>query len=234
VSTADINRNKIVKDFLEKDSDWLFWMDADNSMLIGSIPRLLATATDGKTAVSGLYFGGSMDRPFPIAYARKDTGAYVPFSDIMPRWERGEIFQIDAVGMGCCLTHRSVYEDIQANMVVLQRDFGGITAVQKSKVYSYADGKRHPYAGEVRKGVYYDPVSEVTMTDPRFPFFACQYNRTEDFWFWELAAMAGHKLWLDTSVEAGHIKPYRYGGKDFRMAAGMWVDPEVQEVEYAI
>lgn len=219
VSTADINRNKIVKAFLqETDSEWLWWIDADNPPPLGSLRRLLGV---GETLVSGLYYGGQMDNMLPIAYLRKPKGTYVRLDDVY-QWERGEIVQVDAVGMGCFLSHRSIYEDILNNFVMLQRKSGGLLAIHKDKIrgdVSY-DAK-HPYAGEVRKSTLYDPVMPVSNEDFLYPFFLCQYTRTEDYWFCEMVRELGHTIWLDTSIEPEHIKPHGYSGADYRRQNGI-------------
>lgn len=231
VSTTDINRNRIVHTFLhETDAEWLFWTDADNSPPVGAIPRLLAT---GYKIVSGLYYGGSMDTELiPIAYLKNKQGAYHTLDDVY-QWERGEIVPVDAVGSGCCLVHRSVYEVIEAEYAIFQRLSGGVTCVRKKDIRGEVlESTRHPYDGQVHKGVLYERLVPVTIENPKFPFYICQYGRSEDMWFCELAKSVGFPIMLDTSVEVGHVKTKTYVGKDFREQKGLVTNPSVQEIVY--
>ena len=108
---ADHNRNDIVDRFLKTDAEWLFWIDADTIVPSASIQRLMGL---GKTLASGLYYGKNPPHP-PIAYV-KWRNAYVSIERTQ-KWEVGNIIPVDASGMGCMLTHRSVYEDIQRTIL---------------------------------------------------------------------------------------------------------------------
>lgn len=229
VSNTDTNRNNVVKKFLEHTTaDWLFWVDADNPPPKRSLRRLLS---HNQPAVSGLYYGGSpTERLFPVAMINIPGGAYANIRKVRD-WEKGEVLQVDAVGMGCFLTHRSVYETIEKDFTYLQRESGGLLAIRKDKVKSIDFDKkgRNPYAGTVRKGLYYDPVRPVQLDNPKFPFFICQYNRTEDLPFCEMVRDS-HEIWLDTSIEVGHVKEKALDGEDYRRGEDHIPDPDPQEV----
>lgn len=225
-SNTDTNRNVVVKQFLDGKADWLFWIDADNPPPQRSLRRLLSHK---QPAVSGLYFGGKpSERLFPVAYISIPGGAYANIRKVRD-WEKGEILQVDAVGMGCFLTHRSVYEKIQEDFVYFQRASGGLLAILKSKVKSI-ESKPNPYAGTVRKGLYYDPVKPAQLSNPKFPFFISQYNRTEDMPFCEMLRHK-HEIWLDTSIEVGHVKRKALDGEDYRDAEAQIPNPDIQEVD---
>lgn len=228
VSNTDTNRNVVVKQFLEEsNSDWLFWIDADNPPPQRSLRRLLSHQ---KPAVSGLYYGGKpTERLFPVAYVKIPGGAYNNIRKLRD-WEPGEILQVDAVGMGCFLTHRSIYEQIQEDFTYVQRESGGLLAILKENVKSMEGKGRNPYAGTVRKGLYYDPVKPVALDKPKFPFFISQYNRTEDMPFCEMLRHS-NEIWLDTSVEVGHVKEKSLVGEDYRDGEDYIPDPRPQEVE---
>lgn len=209
---TDHNRNKIVAKFLETDAEWLFWVDADTIVPRGAVNRLLAM---GKTLASGLYYGKNDPHP-PIAYV-KANNAFVPLSNTR-NWERGEIIAVDASGMGCMLTHRSVFEDIKNQHTVLQRNGGGLLLVHNNDIEG-AFEQLHPHDGKVYKGQYRQRVAKPTIVSD-FPFFALEFGRTEDMWFFDHAARCGHKVWLDTSVECGHLRPLAFTGKDYREIHG--------------
>jgi hypothetical protein len=210
--STDYNRNQIVDGFLKLPAEWLFWIDSDMEIPKGAIRRLLDM---GKTLASGIYYGKGEPHP-AIAYHRTPDGAYAPI-DKRSTWRRGEIIPVDAAGMGCMLTHRSVYEDIRATHRIVQRANGGRMVLHKDDIHGdLTNGKAHPYARKVHKGVYYEPVCETSVDSSVFPYFGTELTKTEDLWFFELAARAGHKPWLDTSVECGHISSIPFTGSDYR------------------
>jgi hypothetical protein len=214
---TDHARNTIVDDFLYKsNAEWLFWIDADTLVPVGTLSRLLAL---GKTLVSGLYYGKNPPHP-PIAYYKLPNGTYIPI-DKQEGWEKGEILPVDATGFGCMLTHRSVFEDIRKNYEIFQYANGGIASVHKNDVVgefgTTADGyHRHEHDGKVYKGQYRERLINPTIDGVKFPFFMLEHLRTEDMYFFDHAARVGHKPWLDTSIECGHLRPVPYQGKDYR------------------
>jgi hypothetical protein len=212
---TDHNRNLIVDDFLKTEAEWLFWIDADTVVPVGAINRLIAT---GKTLVSGLYYGKNDPHP-PIAYY-SHNGAYKPI-DKGVRWEKGEILPVDAAGMGCMLTHRSVFEDIKNNHTVLQANGGGLTVVEnKNIIGEITNTIRHKDDGKVIGGKLQVRLIPPTLENLKFPYFALEHGRTEDLWFFELASHVEHKCYLDTSVECGHLRPVAFTGAEYRNLNG--------------
>lgn len=232
-SNVDINRNRIVDEFLNEEdnpAEWLMWIDADNPPPIGAIHRLLSF---DRPAVSGLYFSGTIDQEMsPIAYIRNKQGAYNSLKSIRPNWEPGELLQVDAVGMGCFLTHRSVYEKILEDFTMYQRYSGGLIALKNSDIHGEIpeEPAKHPYANQVRKGVYYEPIVQVSHKNPVFPFFMCQFMRTEDMHFCELVRDS-QEIWLDTSVEVPHVKDQAWKGSHYRMIENLVPDPTPKEMD---
>lgn len=216
--TADHARNLIAQEFLKSRAEWLMWIDSDTLVPAGSVERMLA---HGKTLVSGLYYGKNPPHP-PIAYT-KYNGAYRPIDQEI-RWERGEIIQVDSAGMGCCLSHRSVYEDIQRAFTPLQMPGGGIVNVHQSDIMGDIETTDGPYSsdtdGKVYKGQLRVRLTKPSIANMRYPFFMIEHMRTEDMYFFELATRVGHKLFLDTSIECGHIRPLPYTGADYRNEKG--------------
>jgi hypothetical protein len=212
---TDHNRNQIVKDFLKTDADWLFWIDADTIPPMGTIRRLLDTK---KEMVSGLYYGKGQDNP-PIAYIRVEDGTYLPLHKAR-KWERGEIIAVDATGMGCMLTHRSIFEKMAAEYKSMQRVGGGLTLVHKDD-FERGSGdlaKNKKTHGKVIRGQLRETLTY--KDDGIFPYFAIEFGRTEDIWFFERLQRIGLKVWLDTSVECGHLKSVPVTGKTFRERHG--------------
>lgn len=217
---TDHARNTIVDDFLNKTSaEWLFWIDADTLVPIGALQRLLAL---GKTLASGLYYGKNPPHP-PIAYYKLSNGTYVPIDKKDP-WEKGEILPVDATGFGCILTHRSVFEDILKNYKMYQYADGGIALIHNADLlgdFGTSDGyHHHEHDGKVYKGQLRQRLINPTIEGVKFPFFMLDRLRTEDMFFFDLARRVGHKPWLDTSIENGHLRPVPFTGQNYREING--------------
>lgn len=213
--TADHNRNLIVDDFLKKDAEWLFWIDSDTTVPVGAIDRMIA---HGRTLVSGLYYGKN-DPHNPIAYVTYN-GAFRPIDQEL-RWEVGEIIEVDAVGMGCMLTHRSVFEDIRKEHEVYQIPGGGVTVVHKDDLKgAVLPDVVDETDGQVIDGQLRLRLRTPTLANLRFPYFMVEHIRTEDMFFFDLARRVGHKPVLDTSVECGHLRQVPFNGEQYRNLKG--------------
>lgn len=209
--TADHSRNNIADDFLKSDAEWLFWIDSDTLVPAGAIERMIA---HGKTLVSGLYYGKNPPHP-PIAYY-SFNGAFRPI-DQERKWEKGEILQVDSVGFGCMLTHRSVFEDIQKNYEVYQVEGGGIVPVYKNSILGEVkDGDSHEHDDKVYRGQLRLRLRQPTLAKRTFPFFIIDSLRTEDMFFFDLAKRVGHVPFLDTSIECGHLRMEAFTGANYR------------------
>lgn len=212
--TADHNRNLIAQDFLKSDAEWLFWIDSDTLVPIGALDRMLA---HGRTLVSGMYYGKNEPHN-PIAYTVYN-GAFRPIDQEL-RWEVGEIIEVDAVGMGCMLTHRSVFEDIRKEHEVYQVPGGGITVVHKDDLKGVLPDGVHETDGQVIDGQLRLRLRTPTLANLRFPYFMVEHIRTEDMFFFDLARKVGHKPVLDTSVECSHLRMVGFTGADYRNIKG--------------
>lgn len=213
VMTADHNRNLIVQEFLKSEAEWLFWIDSDTTIPVGAVERMLA---HGRTLVSGLYYGKNDPHP-PIAY-HVYNGAFAPISQSRV-WEVGEILEVDATGMGCMLTHRSVFEDIQKAYTPMQGEGGNIHLIHKDD-FIIDDSIDLQLNGKVVNGYLSQKLKEPALAGLRFPFFQVEHNRTEDMFFFEKAARVGHRPVLDTSAECGHLRWNAYKGADYRNEKG--------------
>lgn len=213
---TDVNRNVNVWGFMQGDAQgnkapWVMWLDDDTVMPDGTISRLLDT---GKNFIAGMYHLARA--PFnPIAYVRhpEDKWGYRALYGYSP----GSLFQIDSVGMGCTLIHRSVYEKIMAEHTVFTRPNGTLCPVHYSKihdsdlVFDFEDEER------VVNGRLVQKLDQVVPDDNRaWPFYQMEYVRTEDHYFCELAAAVGIKPWIDTSIHCEHIKSHHVTYEDYR------------------
>jgi hypothetical protein len=194
---TDANRSTIVGGFLHGDSDWLWFLDDDTVPPKGALSHLLGL---GREFVGGVYYLAKPPHN-PIAYYRTDDGTYAALLN----YPVGGLFQVDSIGMGCTLIHRSVFERIQNQHEVFLRPNGSLIPIHKDKIKGGEwDAKAEEY---VENGVYHMPLTKRHPDDRRpWPFFALEYGRTEDHHFCELAASVGVRPYLDTTLVCNHFK----------------------------
>ena len=202
---TDVNRNEISKSFLSGGSkgpaEWLFMLDDDTVPPNGTLSHLLSLKKD---FVAGLYFNSNP--PYnPIAYIRNREGpGYYALYD----YPHGTLTQVDSVGMGCTLIHRSVFERIMAEHIVLSRPNGSLYPIHKSKAIKDKIKGLDEHGDEyVSDGYLITKLNELEENDARaWPFYSMEYGRTEDHHFCELADNVGIKPWIDTRIQCEHIK----------------------------
>ena len=202
---TDSNRNRIVQYFLEEtECDYLFQMDDDVRMPfpVGvSLHKLLAP---GYPIVSGIYYRGS--KPYgPIAFLYAQEGPRNGYISIID-WEPDSMLRVDAVGMGCTLIHREVFERIQKEFVIVETWRGELRLEHPDDL----EENMAPSDRVLTLEQFYE------MKDhPLFPFYALSYMRTEDMYFCENAKRLGYDIWLDTSLEAEHLQTKPITREDF-------------------
>ena len=124
---VDDNRNRCVDEFLkvaEKyGAEWMLMLDAD-MVFDPQVPYQLLDAADPveRPILSALYFGyikSNLANGFNAIWMRKYTDGYrtLMYDDLNINQE---IVELDAVGMGCCLIHRSVFDKMTADADPLQ------------------------------------------------------------------------------------------------------------------
>jgi hypothetical protein len=209
---TDHNANFIVSKFMAGNSEWLWMVEDDTSPPRDSLEKLLSL---GRPFVAGAYYL-KMPPYTLVAYfrntaedyakdAKKVVGMYRPPMG----WERGEIFEVDSVGMGNTLIHRSVFEKIKKDHILFQRETTGtLVPIHKSMV-DKASLKEAPDCvrlgmRRVQRMVYKEPLVYPKDDTQLWPFYAFENTRTQDHWFCELANNVGFKPWLDTSLESKH------------------------------
>ena len=202
ISLTDANRVKMAKLFLDGDADYLFTIDDDTKPPTGALVRMLNLKRD---AVSGLYFNPKPPNN-PLAYIRREDGLYHAYYG----YTKGALEQVDSVGMGCTLIHRSVFQKIRDSYRVFQRPNGSLVPIHKDDITFDSDTRLKPAKEMVVNWVLMIPVKPVEDSEDEnraFPFFSLEYGRTEDHHFWEMANRVGVRPWVDTTIICDHIKP---------------------------
>lgn len=211
IQLTDANRTKIAKLFLEGDADYLFTMDDDTKPPNGTLVHLLNLKRE---AVSGLYFNPKPPNN-PLAYIRREDGLYHAYYG----YTKGALQQVDSVGMGCTLIHRSVFEKIRNEFRVFERPNGSIFPIHKDDIVFDPAASDVKYTTQkIVNGVLQTPVKPVEYSahDNRaFPFFMLEFGRTEDHHFWELANRVGIRPWVDTTIICDHLKPRAINDKHY-------------------
>lgn len=211
---TDSNRNAISSGFLYGKADWIFWMDDDTVPPHGVIPHLLSL---GRAFVSGVYYLPSYPHN-PLAYYRQPDGTYAALLD----YPMGALIEVDSVGMGCALIHRSVYEKIRDEFTVFSRPNGSLIPVHKDKIKQGNPGQTDTEQVYVSKSGVVKMVTPLGKRSPEdkrpWPYYALEYGRTEDHHFCELTAQVGIRPYLDTTVQCEHWKMRAVGRQAHRAA----------------
>ena len=208
---TDINRNLLTQRFMDpkndpdnpdkEGADYLCFIDADTVPPKGFLGHLIGLKRE---IVSGLYFLSS--EPYnPVAYHRRSDGLYSAFYG----YTLGQLLEVDSIGMGCAVIHRSVFQKYQEEFTVyMRKDTAALIPVHNESIKNknkHTGKSNEPF---VSNGVLNIPVEPVDWEkeDSAYPFFALEYGRTEDHFFCENVKKAGFKIYLDTTVVCDHLK----------------------------
>lgn len=96
----DMARNTCCMRALESGAEWLFFLDSDVIPPPDCVPRLLSR---GKPLVSGLYCRRSPPHGVPVAIKNNQW---------VTQFRAGDLLEVDVVGAGCLLIHRSILEKL--------------------------------------------------------------------------------------------------------------------------
>jgi len=109
---VDANRNQMVKDFLgDEDNEWLIMCDNDVVP-----PRDILQMVDyGEKVVSATVTIKKERVPQPVIVKQRDDGQYrqMGMDEYYDEIDDEGLVEVDGVGTGCILIHRSVVEDIE-------------------------------------------------------------------------------------------------------------------------
>jgi hypothetical protein len=104
-------RNKIAKDAVEQECDYLFFIDSDCVLPENALKTLV---NHNKDIVAGMYFQKSIPHA-PVIYKENSRGTYDNFLD----YPVNKLIEVDGIGMGICLIKTSVLKNIERPFDVL-------------------------------------------------------------------------------------------------------------------
>jgi len=117
------SRNVVVKTFLETtNANWLLMIDSDERLSLDTWHKLIDAAHDkDRPIVSGLVFAAFFDgddalRPVPTIYTMDLEKGLQPIDG----YPENQLIEVDAVGTGCILIHRSVLLEMQKQATLNQ------------------------------------------------------------------------------------------------------------------
>ena len=108
-------RNMLVMRFLKSDLEWLWCVDSDIQFGTHVVADLLQAADPvTRPVVSALYWIIAGGEQKPAAFtAGPDADGELHFAHLST-WDAGEVIEVDGVGAGCLLIHRSALETVRA------------------------------------------------------------------------------------------------------------------------
>lgn len=112
IPVVDVARNVVASQALHSGAEYLFFWDSDVVPPYDIVPRLIA---EGRPVISGLYWRRHPNMFPEVFQVNPKTGIPEPMSAEEIHRLRGAhagVMECDAVGLGCCLIHRSVLEKL--------------------------------------------------------------------------------------------------------------------------
>lgn len=106
-------RNKLMLKALEKEADYILWLDSDMKFPPDILLKLLEDAEQGMEYVCGLYFKRQLPTSPVIAKSitweqDKNTGIVTHGAELYTDYPKDEVFEIAGSGFGCVLTKTSL------------------------------------------------------------------------------------------------------------------------------
>jgi hypothetical protein len=102
----DVCREVQARNFMANHGEWLFFLDSDVFPPEDTVLKMLSY---NMPIVSGLYFAKKPGMKLPAAWVEKEENRYFCINPTM----NSGLIEVDAVGLGCCLIHRSIFERLK-------------------------------------------------------------------------------------------------------------------------
>ena len=108
------SRNKIAKEAISQQADYIMWFDSDMVLPKDTIPRMIKHMEEGCDIVSGLYFRRAV--PFsPVLFKNyKEEGENIVW-DNYDDYPKESFFEIAGCGFGCVMMKTEILLDLVLN-----------------------------------------------------------------------------------------------------------------------
>lgn len=106
------SRNNLAKQALKVGADYVLWLDSDMIFPSDTMVKMVKHMEEGRDIVTGLYF--RRRNPFtPVLFKKLNVedGSWEGYDD----YPRNSMFEVDAIGFGCCMTRADILEDVFLN-----------------------------------------------------------------------------------------------------------------------
>jgi hypothetical protein len=186
------NRNKVARAFMAGEADWVWLLDTDTATSIDTLKELLNSR---EPFIGALCYSTKDGRTFPEAVIHTGLDFYEP-ADL----SAGGTVTVDAVGTGCLLVHRKVFQKVLDSYSTYYSD-GRFIPVLKERV-SGEDVDTADTAPLANNGTMLLPAMKVPDGEEhQFPFFSGDYSAGEDYYFCKLARQVGFYPKVDTTLK---------------------------------
>lgn len=186
------NRNNVLKNAIKAKAKYVLFVDSDMIFPKDAIQRM---QIHGKPIISGLAF----TKTIPYAanmYRKVSESGWIPIS----KFKRGHLLQVDCVGGAFMLVEVDAIKDI------------------KPPWFAAPPMKQHVVWEELEKLFTTTEDREKIIERATDLYRTAQNLRSslgEDYYFCELLRQAGVPIYVDTSLQIGHMGRYMFGYADF-------------------
>lgn len=121
-------RESLVKYAIENNYDYILMIDSDMVLPLNTIVNLLNLVENkGYDLATGLIFKRS--HPFqPCFYIKarikEDKGKFIPLLEGIIKWDKGEVYNIEACGLACCMIKVEALKSLETPMFYPFPDIG--------------------------------------------------------------------------------------------------------------
>lgn len=165
-----VNRERIARQALAAESDYLFWLDADMSFPADALGRLMMHMQ--KTEVVGCNYPRRTSPTGPVAL-RINNGAPEPVYTTADKAERRIVEQVDVLGFGVCLMSAKVFGMIEQPWFAVEPDCGEdgyfFRKLRQAGVRPFVDHQLSRQIGHIGERVFTNDDAEADRERWKLP-----------------------------------------------------------------
>ncbi len=189
------NRNKIIRDAIEIEAPYIFFMDTDMVFPPDIIQRLML---HNKPVVSTMAFNKTP--PFaPNFYKRVASDGWIPIT----KFKKGEMIQVDCVGGAMMLVQTDAVAKIDPPWFSAPPMAWHVIWEEVQKLWDTKEDQKQIVENIINLWRKHGHL---------------QNSIGEDYFFSEILRRAGVPIWVDTSISIGHVGDYMFSYDDFAAA----------------